>query len=47
LGLFFEFCRIKAVFWRRKGIKVLIKIYCQIIVIRKGGIAGMMFLQTA
>jgi hypothetical protein len=47
LGVFLEFCQNKAVIWRRKGIEVLIQIYYQIIVIRKGGIAGIMFLQTA
>jgi len=35
------------VFWRRNGINVLIQFIYQIVDIRKGGIAGMMFQQTA
>jgi hypothetical protein len=47
LGLIFGFYRNLPVNWRRKGIKVLKQFYYQIVVIRKGGIAGMMIQQTA
>jgi hypothetical protein len=47
LGLFFKFCRNLPVNWRRKGIKVLKQFYYQIVVMKKGGIAGMMIQQTA
>jgi len=47
LGQFFKFCRNLPVIWRRIGINELIQFFYQNVVMKKGGIAGMMFLQTA